>query len=305
MRTEQWMNVKKNYQQLIYYVCIPMLLVCMLLPTTHAMAYEIKENQSIYDDANLLTEKEIKKLEKSASKVEKALDMSIVILLVDTTGADTGKHYAENFYDDAYDVYQAIKKDTAILLVNMDPNDRNVIIQGYGNCEFYLNNTRIEYMLDDIVPALKEKEYYNAMEAFINETEYYMNEDEGVSHEYKPGQEIGESYGGSSPIYKQLSTGKQLFFNIFVQLGIALVIGGISVAIMALRSSGTMTTNSRTYLDSNNSKLVVRRDDYIRTSVTKVKKPDPPANSSSGPRSSGGGGVSSGGHSHSGGGRSF
>ena len=92
-----------------------------------------------------------------------------------------------------------------------------------------------------------------------------------------------------------------IYLRAWVQLIAALIIGGIAVSVMAVKSGGVMTVNADTYLDSRYSGIRARRDDYIRTSVTKRKKPKP----SEGGGSSGGGQVSSGGHSHSSRGRSF
>ena len=92
-----------------------------------------------------------------------------------------------------------------------------------------------------------------------------------------------------------------IYLRAWVQLVVALVIGGIVVGGMAASNGGTMTVNANTYLDERYSGIRARRDDYIRTSVTKRRKPQET-------RSSGGGGGShhsSGGHSHSSAGRHF
>ena len=86
-----------------------------------------------------------------------------------------------------------------------------------------------------------------------------------------------------------------ILFNIWFQLGGALVIGGIVVGLMAYRSGGRVTVNSHTYEDASTSGIVDRQDQYIRTTVTKRK-----IEKSSGSSSGGGGGITGGGHSHSG-----
>ena len=198
-----------------------------------------------------------------------------------------------------------LKADTTILLLNMEL--RNVFIQGYGKCEFYISNDRIEHMLDDIIIFhLADDRYYEGMTLFIDEVVYYMGQDAGVSFEYEDGQDYGETYNGLTEYYHVSLTPAQALGSVpfgLIAL-IACAIGGISLAVMASSSGGKVTINNRSYLDNAHSGLTASRDDYVRTTVTKRRKPQE-NNTSSGPRSSGGGGRSSGGHSHSGGSRGF
>jgi uncharacterized protein len=75
---------------------------------------------------------------------------------------------------------------------------------------------------------------------------------------------------------------------------------------MAFNSGGRMTAGSSNYMEQNNSGLIGRRDDYIRTQVTRVRKPQN-NNSGGGGFNAGGfrGGMSGGGRSHSSGGGKF
>jgi uncharacterized protein len=144
------------------------------------------------------------------------------------------------------------------------------------------------------------------MEEFAKQSAYYMNESKGVNTspatgEAGSGNYYGESgYSGPSDYYGKKED--NIFYNTFFQLGIAVIIGAVTVGIMAAGSGGRVTVSNRTYLDEGNSGVTASRDDYIRTTTTRVKKPD---NNNDAGRSSGGGGISSGGHSHSGGSRGF
>jgi uncharacterized protein len=84
--------------------------------------------------------------------------------------------------------------------------------------------------------------------------------------------------------------------NIWVLLAAALVIGAVAVGIMAFNAGGRMTVNGNSYIDPNHSGLIGRSDDYIRTQVTRVHKPQNNSNNNFG---GGSGGISSGGSSHS------
>lgn len=269
--------------------------------TSYVSAFQ----QKVYDYAELFTDDEIAELETISLEQGEAGKVDIVFITTFNLNGQTRREYLEDFYDDYGFGYDKEYGDTALVLLNMDPDDRGVEIQGYGIAKHYIHNDRIEHILDDIVPLLGSGNYFSAMEEFAYQVAYYMNEEKGVNTNPTYGDETsgnyhGESsYEGPSDYYKEES----FFESILFRAIISLVIGGVVVAIMAYHSSGKITTTNRTYLDHNNSKVVANQDLYVRTHTTRVRKPQQQSNS--GGRSSGGGGISSGGHSHSGGGRSF
>lgn len=291
--------MKKQYKFTLFLIALCVMLASLtVVPATAAETL-----QYVYDNDNLLTTDEQEALRELCQTKGEEAGIDIILLTERLSSSSAEKTYMEEFYDEYYEA-GLLKTDTAMILINMEL--RNVYIQGYGLCEFYINNDRIEYILDDIVPYLSDAYYYDALELFIDEVVYYMGQDKGVSFEYEDGQDYGEAYGGESDYYEVSLTPAQAIRSVPFGL-IALIscaIGGISLAIMASGSGGKVTINNRSYLDNAHSGLTASRDDYIRTTVTKRRKPQE-TSSSSGPRSSGGGGISSGGHSHSGGSRGF
>lgn len=293
------------------------ILLSLILTNTLFVLHPLKAiaapgDQKVYDNYGLFNEKEIADLEEVCAKYGEEGKVDIVIVTDDLNGASP-KKYLEDFYDNNGFGYDKEFGDAALLLIDMYEANRTVTIQGYGEAEYYINNDRIEYILDDVSSLLKGKKYYDAMEEFAKQAAYYMNESKGVkttpaSPTAQPGSGnyYGESgYAGPSDYYSQKDD--NIFFNTFFQLGLAVIIGVITVSIMAANSGGRVTVTSRTYMDERTSGVTASRDDYLRTTVTKVKKPDNDNHNtiSNGSRSSGGGGISSGGHSHSGGSRGF
>ncbi len=282
------------------------ILIVMAASAFPINAQAAPEDQKVYDYYGLFSEGEITDLEEVCAQYGEDGNVDIVIVTDDLNGEST-KEYLEDFYDEHGFGYNQEFGDAAMILVNMYEADRTVTIQGYGKAEYNLNNDRIEYILDDVTAFLKNGEYYNAMEEFAKQSAYYMNESKGVNTspatgEAGSGNYYGESgYSGPSDYYGEKEN--NIFYNTFFQLGIAVIIGAVTVGIMAAGSGGRITVSNRTYLDEGNSGVTASRDDYIRTTTTRVKKPD--NNNNDGGRSSGGGGISSGGHSHSGGSRGF
>jgi uncharacterized protein len=306
-----------------YYRLTILFIMSILLGSTVSAplkALAAPDDQKVYDNYGLFSSEEVADLEDICAKYGDEGKIDIVIITDDFSNKSR-KEYLEDFYDEHGFGYNQEFGDTAMILVNMNQDDRGVEIQGYKNAEYYLNNDRIEYILDDVTALLQDGNYYDAMDEFAKQAAYYMNQDKGVntapaagsndsgSHT-GPGNNYGESgssnygksgYAGPSDYYGEKDD--NIFYNTFFQLAIAVIIGAVAVGIMAAGSGGRVTVSNRTYLDEEHSGIVATRDDYIRTTTTRVKKPTD--NNNGGGRSSGGGGISSGGHSHSGGGRSF
>lgn len=278
------------------------LVLAILIPTL--TSYASSTQSKVYDYAGLFTVEEVELLEEISKTQGEVGQVDIVFITSYGLDGKTRKEYIEDFYDDHGFGYEVEYGTTALILLNMDPSDRGVEIQGYGIAEYYVHNDRIEHILDSLVPILRDGDYFLAMEEFSTQIAYYMNEEKGVNTNPVYGDETSGHYYGEGPYdgpsdyYGETS----IFDSIPFRIIISLVIGAVAVGIMAYNSSGKVTISNRTYLDQNNSRLVAHHDHYIRTKTTRVRKPK--QNSSSG-RSSGSGGISSGGHSHSGGGRGF
>lgn len=252
---------------------ITLLLIAGLIPSQTAAAKHVT-GVSIEDGAGLLTDREIKDLTAKMTAFEDKRNVDIVIITLSDRGSSTPKRYMEDYYDANFNSGK-LSKDAVMMFISM--NDRWVEFQGYGKGKTYLSDSRIDDLYQDIKPYLSKGNYSNAFEFFVDRADSYL---------------------GNHP---------NPLFHTWLQLLIAIAIGGISVAVMVSHSSGKVTTNNRTYLDAAHSGLVSKRDSYITTTVRRIHHPKP-SSTGGGGRSGGGfsgGGRSSGGHSHSGGGGHF
>lgn len=266
----------------------------LLFPLT---AYAAPEDQKVYDNAQLFSPEELQTLEDMCNQYGETSQVDIVIITTKDLGGKTPKSYLEDFYDEKGFGYNNEFGDTAMVLLKTDPG--HVEIQGYGQCEYYISDNRIESILNYIYPSLKNKNFYQAMEKFISQVNYYM-EDEPES-DYTHTEEDNQAYEN----VRNNKTKSGPLFQIGNQITLAIGIGAATVLLMAFGSGGRNTVNSSTYLEHGNSRVLARQDIYLRTTTTKRRKPKNNNSSGGGGSSRGGGGVSSGGHSHSGGGRSF
>lgn len=239
----------------------------LTLPEGLAQGASPRAGVYVYDEAGLFSSSERDSLAERLEKRGEEAGCGIYVLTSDDSGNGTSDRYLEDFYDAGYES-GAINPDA--VLIHIDMQEHYVNIQAYGEAEKKIPDAVGEKILDAIWDDLHYGNYYEACMTYADRAEYYMN--------YVP-----------------------FYLRAWVQLAVSLVIGAVAVAVMAANSGGRETVGANTYLDQRCSGVKARRDDYIRTSVTKRKKPE----TSSGGRSGGGGHTSSGGHSHSSAGRHF
>ena len=249
-------------------------LLIIILSLSISLVEASNSKQRVYDYAELLRPEEVAQLEETAEKYSKKRQTDFIIL---TTRDPKGKdivEYMEDFYDDMALGYDRPHGNTAIITVDM--KNREVYLAGFYKGKEYLDDYRLDLIRDKISPYLSNRDYYTAFDKFIK---------------------IGYKYMGM----KAHVNPDNILFNLWFQIIASLLIGGIVVGSMAYSSGGKVTVNRATYMDFNNSKVLNRRDQYLRTSVSKTRKPSNKNSSGGGGFSGGGGGgTSSGGHSHSG-----
>lgn len=285
----------------------------------------------VYDEAELMTDDEIADLEALSKKYGENAGIEIFILTHNDPDATYPERYIEDFED------QLPIGDRVYFLYDVYGGE--IFMEGYGLAETYIHSKRIDNIFDNVEDDLIDKNYYDAFETYIIMSADYMADDSELNydhdysydtppegfdsnnefsydeydydqyykddydHTYYDGEDSYSSKGDSSHQ-------DDILKNIWFQLFISLIIGGVVVGIMAYNSSGRMTAGSNDYLDRSKPGLIGRRDHYIRSTVTKVRKPTQNTSSGGGGRSRGGfnsggfrGGRSSGGRSHSSGGR--
>ncbi|VEF49359.1 Domain of uncharacterised function (DUF477) [Bacillus freudenreichii] len=243
----------------------------LFLPFAFATA-DTPAKQRIYDDAGLLSDTEVKELEKLAEKHGAKRETDFIILTTNNEKNIDVVEYMQNFYDEKAPGYDKPHGNTAILTLDM--KNRDVYVAGFYKAKTYLDNHRATLVREKITSALSSGDYYKAFGSFIKTSSKYMGIRPGVNPD-------------------------NILFNLWFQIIASLVIAGGAVGIMAFNIGGRVTVNARTYQDNENTRVKHRRDQYIRTTTTKRRKPSNKS-SGSGFGGGGGGGMTRGGHSHSG-----
>lgn len=241
-------------------------IVIILLINTQTVFGALKH---ITDDVDLFNSNQEIELNSLINEIKSEYGVDVFILTRSSI-VGTRERYMDSYVASNSDYIN----DAVLILINMDSNNRGVQLQGYGACSTIINNTRIESILDEIVPYLSNASYYKAMQVYIEQVEKYVKKGE--------------------PSNFSLALETLPHAQNFI---IALVISAIIVGIIIYKSEGHDTTNFATY--SQNRNILGKQDRYTHTTTTRVRKPEP---SSSGGGSRGGGG---GGGGRSSGGRSF
>lgn len=224
--------------------------------------------QLIYDDAGLLTQEEYQELNLMANELGAERETDIMIVTYDVEGYDVMK-MMQDFYDYYGPGFDKPYGNTAILTLDM--SSREFYVGGFYKAETYLANERTDKIRDKISPDLSEGNYLLAFQKYIKTTHKYM-------------------------AYHPSLNPDVILFNIWVQLGFAVLLGWFIVRMMVRRSGSRSTVDSGTYEDQTTSGLVDYSDSYSHTSTSSRRIES--SSSSSGGDS--GGGTTSGGHSHSG-----
>lgn len=233
--------------------------------------------QLVMDEANLFSKDELASLQSQAEKYGNKRDISYYIITIEDAGSGGVEDYTDTFYHE--EVKTGDKEVDAIMVV-IDMKNRRVDIGGFGRMHEHLNDDRVDMVHDKIGADLSKGDYYDAMETFLK-TSY--------------------QYSG----YKLHANPQNPFYNTFVQLLVAVVIGASIVWAMVHQRGGKVTTTRRTYENIKRSKVIQKRDRYIRTSVTKRRKPKQSSSGGGGGGRGGGGRMTSGGSMRSGGSRGF
>lgn len=237
------------------------------------------EKQLIFDDAEVLSSGEKSMLEDLARKYGAERKTDFIILTVGDPEAGDIEKYMADFYDNHKPGFDRPGGNTVILAVEFYKSEgkNEFYLAGFEKGEKYVDNARADQITDKLIPYLKAKDYVGAFETFIETTYDYMG--------YRP---------GVNP--------ESIFFDLWFQVLIAIGIGGAVIGVMMYHSGGRVTVNQGTYMDTNKTRVNQRRDAYIRTTVSKRRKP---SNNSGSGRGGGGGGVTRGGSSYSGSRKSF
>lgn len=241
-------------------------LLCLCIITTILFVRPIQIEASVSeldrlsDYADILTDNEESLLCDELTTISQKYDIDVIVLTISNAGNYDLLDYTDNLYSS-----NNFAKNTIILVVNMDPDNREILVKGYEDCYNYVNQKRAQHITDSMVSNMKAGEYYKGILQYIDSVDYFYNHKNPTA----------------TPI------------QLLLELGGAILIAGIIVFIMVRNAGGKDTTTCSTYMDTSTSKLLAKQDIYTHTTTTRHKIESNNSSHSGGGGSSGGAGRSS------------
>lgn len=280
------------------------------------MACVMKINVSVYADAlrvndegQMLTEEEEQLLEEKINRYQKDSNLDYAIYY-NRNGIqeEDMMYFADSYYDDNHFGLDSGESGSAIVI---DMKSRQMYITTKGIAIWYIDDSDIEYMIDNIREKLQAEEYYEAADEYLESVhtlamKYIENEKEGVSYweknAYTDYKDFYYDYVvDNTDIDYSLKEEKHLLESPVICALLSMVLSAIIVFIMSLSSKPKIVVSGNDYVNNNTVHMRRSYDKYITTTTVKHKI----ENSSSGSGGGGGSFHSSGGGSHGGGGGGF
>ena len=272
---------------------IAVIAVCFFLLPSNILADSLGQgSQRVFDNARLMSQSEIDKLEGTVKVLKSQYNMDFAVLTSDDVPQDKSQEFADDYYDK--NGFGA-GDDASGILILIDMSNRLVTVSTSGLMIRYITDARLNTLLDAVAPYLTGGEYGQGMFMALAQLSVYLSN--GV-----PGGQYNQDEEGNIDRYARPRS---------VTLGeaaIALLVGllGGIILFYTVRHTYAMKGSAYKYdLQKNTTVNVTGATDvYLRTQVTRTVK----ASSSSGGGGFGGRSSthrSSSGRVHGGGSRRF
>lgn len=274
----------------IYQQIFALLLVLSCLWASAALA----DGDRVFDRAELFTASEVQELEQEIQAFQKETGMDFVILTSSESHDGSAQQVADAFYEQGG---FGLDEEKSGILYYIDMDDRYHYLSTTGAMIDYMTDARIENAIDEVTRYLSAGAYAQGASQMISIVRQYVRA--GIPE----GQYRYDVVTGQRLTARHKALTKN---EIILALVIGFAVCLIYVACVRSRYSLKGSTYHYSYQDNGSMKLTDQEDTYLRTTTTRVRKPDPPENTGS---HGGGGGsgvhTSSSGTSHGGGGGHF
>ena len=276
----------RNIRQRIF----ALLLILSCLWASAALA----DGDRVFDRAELFPASEVQELEQEIQTFQKETGMDFVIVTSNESHKGSAQQIADAFYEQGG---FGLDEEKSGILYYIDMDDRYHYLSTTGAMIDYMTDARIENAIDEVTRYLSAGAYAQGAPQMISIVRQYVRA--GIPE----GQYRYDVVTGQRLTARHKALTKN---EIILALVIGFAVCLIYVACVRSRYSLKGSTYHYSYQDNVAMKLTDQEDTYLRTTTTRVRKPDPPENTGS---HGGGGGsgvhTSSSGTSHGGGGGHF
>ena len=256
---------------------LTLILVFLILLSLGSAAFAYSEGglPLVNDAAGLLTGSENESLNALADELSARYACEIIIVTVDSLDGWVVEEFTEAVYQQ-YGYGCGDGKDGVILLLSMEYRDFDMAAYGYGNVAF--TDYGKEALLENVLPYLRENDWYGAFYAFISRCGDYLDS-------ARSGSPVDVHYEPVPPV-----TPAKVITALAFGFIAALIVSGILKGKM---KSAILQSRADRYMQSLN--LRQQQDRFIRKETHRVRH----ESSSGGGKGGGGTTVNSSGFSHS------
>ena len=222
-------------------------------------SYEIpssRQKELVYDNADLLTDSDEAALLQQFSNISSKWNCNVALL---TTNSHTGpiQDYADDYFD--YNGFGADYNKTGILFM-LSMEDREWAISTSGEAIQAFTDYGQEYMMDKVMPYLRDGDYYEAFEKYGDVCDYLL----GLYAQGTP-YDVG---------YKAPRTSADTVRTVLLSILIGLVVALIPIGVMKSQlKTVAPANNASAYQSSKGINLRVKEDHFIRKTLTKTPIP--------------------------------
>lgn len=229
-----------------------------------------QQQVQIDDQAGILSS--VDTLESSARTIADHTKASIFVVTT-RTNHQSPQAFSENYLENKI----GVGENGIVLLIDM--GQRHVYIFADGNMQWYITESRIDSILDEVQPDLANGNYQEGVQTFLRAVQYYVGAGIPGGRSYTVDEQTGEItfHRSFRPMF------------VLIALGVALVGAVVFVVVTVSRYQLKMGTWKYPY-NQKGSISLTKRQDILTNSFVRTRKI--PRNTNSGGGFGGGGGRS-------------
>lgn len=247
------------------------------------------DSSDIDDQVSLLSQSDLDKLEQERSALAEKTGWNIGIVIIDEPVGKSAMEFSDDYYEEKY----GADTDGVLFMYGM----KDSYLSTSGIAINYLNDYRIELLLDDSDKYFREFKDFEAIESALKNIDKYYGQGIASDNYTYEGEYAGEEI--QARIKQNINTA------ILIGIIAGLVAGFIGLGVVTAKYKFHAVPSNNNYLNKNSIHFLQSRDDYVRTFTTRTRLSSSSggggggSHGSSTHRSSSGGSHGGGGHSRS------
>lgn len=265
---------------------IQLVLAVLFLCLFSAVTVQAEDGNYVYDNAALLTESDRAALNSEIASAAEKTGWFILAVTTEDAQGKTSQTYGEEYYNT-----YATGDDGIVLVIDMDNREYTIVTT--GSAVNYLNDARIDDILDDSYASLSDGDYPGTFEYMLDGA-VACYDDGIVENQNTYNEDTGERtyYNESKPHGVSIT-------EFFIALAIALAAAGITAGAIIGKYRLKWGTYKYSFRENGTVDVTHEEDRFVNEIVTHHHIPkEPPQGSGTSTVHTGSGGRSFGGGSH-------